>query len=290
MPNYIKPVERLTQEQIKAMLERIITRKAPSKPPVPKMSGEPKIPGMDPSMARASLGQPAPVTKEYGQLLDTMNSDKPITRTLPIDDAMQQYIGDPMRFKALPVGPPAEHAYPITRVRGAVPQEMRDPADMGMGIARERMVFKNPLPQNMRRTQGVINDELLGGNVPRGPAEQFEQMIKRKEQGVPKIEGEQVGSILALTGRLEDLWQANGGARSGMGGLWKAYWQGSNLKDKIKNPKDYFVTLAVRYHNNPETFGTIAPREKNLLDKMKTAYREKLGIDLDTGKPVSPAE
>jgi hypothetical protein len=271
MPNYLKPVAKATPEQLKAILERIVTRRSTPKLTPPKG-------GMDPMWAKGMLDLPAP-EKAYGQLLDRSIAGKEIPTTMPIDEAMQAYLGNPERWGQVPVGPPAKHVY-----------ASQDPStaagSLGAGIASERMVFRNPIPGNVAGNRASITRELLGQNNPMGEVGAFEAKVKRAAEGKPRLPESTVGDVLSLSVRLEDLWQTMGGGRSGIGNMWKMYLEGSNFRGRVKSAKDYFIASAVRYHNDPVKMGKQYPREKKLLDNMNQAYKEKMGVDLTTGLPV----
>jgi hypothetical protein len=280
MPPYLKPLAKLTKEQMKAVLERIVANRN-----TPKLA--PKTGGMDPTMARRMLDMPMQKENVYGQLLDRANPDKPITKTMPIKEAMSAYMEDPMRYGQLPVGPPAKHVYAEPPTGG---MEFGNLGDLSRGIATERMKFANPVPASVRGNQARITQELTGAD---------EQALQRQRLMTPntqrselpkhvKIPEQQMGDVIGLAVRLEDLWQAMGGGRSASANMWKMYLSGSNQKGKVKTAKDYFIASAVRNHNDPEMMAKHYPREKKLLDNMKAVYREQTGMDLDTGANIEP--
>lgn len=271
MPNYLKPITKATPEQMRAILERIVARK----------SGTRLVPdtgGMNPVAAREMLQHEPPVERTYGQLLDKGNPDKPITRTLPIDEAMNTYMNNPDRYGTLPVGPSAKHVYATD------PGGLYDSSRLGEGIAMERMKFQNPVPSSVRSNQASITRELLGQNVPAPPTMEPQGVVKSAVKKLPESE---IGNVLGMAARLEDLWRSMGGGRSGVANMWKQYLLGSSEKNKIKNAKDYFIASAIRNHNDPAMMAKRYPREKRLLDNMKSVYRENMGIDLDTGEPFT---
>lgn len=278
MPAYLKPLTKLTKEQMRSVLERIVANRN-----TPKLA--PKTGGMDPEMARKMLDYPVSKENVYGQLLDRANPDRPITKTMPINDAMQAYMGDPGRYGQLPVGPPAKHVYAEPQMPG---MEFGNLGDLGRGIAVERMKFANPVPASVRSNKASITRELTGANDPRVDTERL-MTPNTQRAAAPKhvkIPEQQMGDVLGLAVRLEDLWSAMGGGKSASANMWKMYLSGSNQKGKVKTAKDYFIASAVRNHNDPEMMAKYYPREKRLLDNMKAVYKEQTGIDLDTGASI----
>lgn len=272
MPNYLKPVIKATPEQMKAILERIVSRRS-----TPKLT--PKAGGMDPRVMQGAIESTPQNENVYGQLLDRANPDRPITKTMPINDAMNSYMNDPERYSALPVGPPARHAFTTP--------PSNNPYDMSMGIANERMTFKSPVPGGIRNTQASIINELARSAAPKEmPGVVAPQGARNTIKTA--IAKSSIGEVTALAARLEDLWKSmdGGGGRSGIGKMWKMYLEGSNMRGKVKNAKDYFIASAVRAHNDPIGMAKQFPREKKLLDNMKVGYSQKVGIDLDTGLPI----
>ncbi len=256
---------------MEAMLERIAKRKAASKLP-PKSS-------MNPQAALDMLNKEPTQENIYGQLRDISNPEVPVTRTLPIKEAMNTYMKNPESYTPLPPGPPVlRHIYPTT------PGGPMDASALGEGIANERMIFQHPVPSNIRSVQSSINKELLGGNEPLGNVGEFEKRIVEKEVGKPRAPEGSIGDVLTMSSKLEDIWQATGGGRSTFGSLWRQYLNGSNLKGKIKTPKDYFIASAIKEHNSPSWFAKQYPREKKLLDTMRSVYKERIGVDFTTGK------
>lgn len=266
MPNYLKPVVKYTPEQMKSVLARIIARRG-----TPKLA--PTEGGMNPAAARGMLDMPMAKENTYGQLMDRMDPQNPVTKTMPINEAMLTYMTDPERYSRLPVGPPAKHVFP------GPPNPAGDASSLGGSIASERMKFQDPLPPMIGRNQGVIKKTIMP------------QVGKMEPK--PKLAPSSVGDVLNLATRYEDLWKVVGmvnNRNSAVANLWKMYLQGSNQKGNVKNAKDYFIASAVRNHNNPQMMAKQFPREKRLLDKMKEVYKEKVGVDLDTGVPVKPSE
>ena len=284
MPNYLKPLTTASQAQMRAMLERIISKRKPS---AVKAEAAPAMaaPTMEKSAAERMLGSGLPFKEnEYGRLLDsTLESDIP--RTFPIKEAMEKYMTDPERYKPAPIGNAVRHVYPNADPSSAA-------GSLGAGIAAERMTFRSPVPPGIRANQASVQRELTGQNINRGKVSEFEEMIRRKAEGNPKY-AMPIGEQLALAARLEDLWRAmdgGTGGRSGAAKMWKMYLDSSNGRDKVKTGKDYFIACALREAANPVSFAKINPREKKLLDQMRRSYKEITGTDLASGRPQIPTE
>lgn len=278
MPNYLKPITKVAPEQMKAILERIVARRS-----APKLTAKG---GMDPQMARMMADQDPVREKVYGQLL-AKNQDAPELSqrmTLPIEEAMNKYMADPDKYSRIPVGPPAKHVYPTA------PHGPEDATAMGRGIAMERMKFQDPVPPEISRNVQSMRRELTGANDPM--LQQKQAMEKLMNPGMANTmkktqEIGNIGDVLGMAARLEDLWKALGGGRGGIAGVWKQYLQGSNQKGKVMNAKDYFIASAIRNHNDPAMMAKMYPREKKLLDNMKQIYKDQVGVDLDTGLPIT---
>jgi hypothetical protein len=287
MPNYLKPLTTASSAQMRAMLERIISKRKPVAKvpePSPAMPGAPP-PTMEKSAAERILGSGLPFKEnEYGRLIDNAIPDKPVPQTLPIQEAMNTYMTNPERYSPAPMGNPVKHVYP-----GGVGS---DSGSLGASIAAERMVFKNPVPPGIRANQASVQRELTGQNINRGKVGEFEAMVKQKAEGNPKY-AMPIGEQLALAARLEDMWRAmdgGSGGRSGAAKLWKAYLDSSNGRDKVRTGKDYFIACALRDQKDPKMMARHYPREKRLLDQMKKSYKEVTGTDLDSGVPAFPEE
>jgi hypothetical protein len=287
MPPFVRPIVDMTKAQATALVKRIMANKNLAKKteqlanrelmggPLPQLSGN-----APENAAREMLTQYAPGSERVmGNLLDTeaMGAAGPQARNLPIEEAMATYLSNPERYKAGPMGGPVSRVMP-TAPGG--PQDMT--GELGGGIAMERLKFKNPIQAlGTGPTKSSITREMTGQNaLPEvGPVEAYEKMMRQKfERKAPSPVP--LKDLENLAVRLDDMWQGSGGARSSYGEQWRDYRKSFSMQNNIKTPKDYFISSAVRYKNDPAQFAKRFPREKKLLDRMAEGYKEETGLDI----------
>lgn len=277
---FIKPIVRLSEAQIRSLLERIISRgqAATAKRGIPE------------SIARQMLESKPPNERIYSQLIDVSEPQAERTRTYPIEEALRTYMEAPDKYRVARTAPPIKHMYPVepdspmdvtSNMLGTGGPE--DVAGLGQGIAYELMKFRNPLPSNVMPIKKAIVNEMKG--VPEmpemGPVETYAKALEQKfAPPEPKLEGENLKSVMQLSLALEDLWSTTGGGRSMTGTLWKKYLEASRWKNKIKSARDYYVSSAIRFNEDPDKFRKLFPREANVLDRMYDDYLEQTGVDL----------
>lgn len=273
----MKPIVKLTEQQVKSLIERIVSRRvAAAKPKVPLQGEIPpeqfKWPAMEADRAREQLRMPSTSERAYGSLID-LEHPRQRRLNLPIEEAMSTFSQNPGRFKPSMPGGAAKHIFPTE------PGGPDDALKMGEGIANQRIVFRNPDPTSgIRRVmQKEIEPPMVEPPV-RQPSSQVMESHAIKKQGP-----EQMKEVMGFALALEDLWTSIGGGRSGMGVMWKDLWKGSALKDKLSNAKDYYVAMAMQYKNHPETMIKMRPRERKLLDRMFESYKGETGVDILKG-------
>jgi hypothetical protein len=287
MSGYGRPIVKLTTEQMKALLERVIQRRTPKKPAeFPGAAGMGAVSATERGAPEAAMKQmlnyPPMQTREYGQLRDmtkeTSAGMQPLT--LPIDEAMRTYMENPGRYSPVRTyNPPAKHVF-ATQPGGAEDAS----GALGLGIASETMKMRPVVPPGLESTSRAIQQEVSGANQ-MGPVATFERMLKQKAGQVEKkpFSSEDLASLTKDAAVMHEVWMNMGGGKSSTGTMWANYLKGSNLRNKIHTAKDYFLSSVVRYNNDPKKFAGWFPREKKLLDKMYDDYAEKTGISL---KPV----
>lgn len=265
-----------SQAQLKALLERIVTRRQSARmTPQTEQMGQ----GMNPSWVDALIGTQPAQSQEYGRLIDrtaVREGVPPTPMTMPIQQAREMFFGNPERYKEVTGTPSAKW------MRPAVPNSAEDvTAPMAGGIAFERMKFPPIVPSSVRstaRSMGNAPDMMAEAAMPEGAqgmAGAMEALMRPK--AMPK-EAQSLSEHMSTALMMDDLWKSTGGLRSSVGMRWKDLWQASRLKGKVSSAKDYFLSSAIRFKEDPARFAKSFPREAKLLESIGEAYKAETGI------------
>jgi hypothetical protein len=287
MPNLINPLLKLTKSQRDRLLERIVMRQSGKSSISPeimdpgfKQVGEyranvgglakdvPTIAGPEGRMTQSPLDQlmqqEPNATRDYGRLRN-LGREKAI-ETYPWPEAKLRFLRDTEGTYE-----PMNAAIPTAkRLRGAVPGAPNDVTEgfadenmksLARGLAYERMRFK-PIQNLTERlatdTRGVEEGaNTFGAMAP--PDTQKKLMVD---------EARQRASMLA------EMWKAFGGSKNVLRTQWKILHKGSRTSSRIKDPKDYFLSLGTHWLENPELVAQKHPREALILKELFNRIKE----------------
>mgnify|MGYP006883563382 CR=1 FL=1 len=244
MPNFIKPITKLSESQWRAILERTIMREG-------KSVGVPS--SLKPSLTQAMEGTAPPAERVMGRLykpdLRPGFEGAAVPEDLPWEAAKAKYLADPSAYlnKRASI-PPAKHLG--FGMEPGSPQDVSQALVPGLepkGVVYESLKYKPVVGAGEAKAQKAIESIF-------------------KEEGGPPPKVEQLVQDAAV---FDIMWKQIGGMRSAGGKLWEMYWKGSNKakSETINTARDYFLWCATQWKKNPTWFKSKYPREVKMLER-----------------------
>jgi hypothetical protein len=280
MPKYLEPLTKLTKEQWKAVVRRLMDKEGRLTESLANriMKTEPPV-----EAAMGRLEQAVP-TGSVGQQISPgrfLGETRPFIENLPIEEARARYFAAPEKYRA-----PSLYGEPSAKVLeqfGPGPETGAFARD----IAYTRQKFQPIIPSSTRSAasllRGEAEEEVTSTGLQRfGLTEEDvrpEMPIKQflKSRGVSiKEEAPAIVEVLQTALLADTLWKSFGGGRSAEGHLWEAYRSSSNLKHKFATRRDYFISSFSRWRQDPGQFAKKYPREAKLLKKLWNVFQEGL--------------
>jgi len=271
MPRFpIKPLIKLSKEQWKVLLERIMQKEG-------KFTAK---------GAGAVMGRPfePPVTKEVGALYkDVPIGAGEVTRTverLPIEEARAKYMQAPEQYVTPRMwAPSAKVMRPA-----AGPEE-----ELAAGLAYER-VKEVPLLPPISRTARTMQKEIA--------SKEMESALKRvgltkedirpgvkpelvlEEKGInPKnvITVPPVEELTTAAAIADEMWRNMGGGRGIGAKVWQLFKDTQRRPEEhIKTARDYFISCFVKWRQGPRAFANTHPKEARVLNQLWREFEESL--------------
>lgn len=278
MRRYVRPLLKLTAEQVVEILKRAFQKKGTSE--AAKLEA-----------AQWLLREVEPPARQVMARVWEKAETIPKLRYLPPEEALELVTKQPERYRSAWL--------PTEWKEVAMPtgQASPTPEELAKEIA-YRQVRLTPLFSRGEKTGLRTRKELLEEEVARyyglapeeaptraklleeiATKEQFTPMpiaaTERLEKKIPTIE-----ETVRLAGLAEYLWKEAGGKRGLTGKLFERYKNSSPGRFRGLDTRDYFVSSFVRYATKPEEFRRRFPREAKIFDGLL----ESIGKEVETFK------
>ena len=291
---YIKPLTKLSKEQWKALLARIVEKgKAPLGKKFPPYSeqlateGKLNLSGADYLLKHFE----PPIQKNLGTLAkDIPLGSGEVRRTferLPIEEARARYLANPGEY----VSPSSSGGTSIKEILQGLPPG--SPEELAAGIGYKRVNLQPILTPGMRQAQGVMSKIVRGEDIRRklgtlgvslkdiAPGVKPEQFLA--EKGL-STKSPPIDELIQLAAKAEDIWKSNmgvGGGRSVGAHLWERFRQSQvgGIQQAYKNGKEYFLASYLKWSRDPSKYAKSHPREARLLEQYEKVYTPKGGIE-----------
>ena len=259
----IKPLVKLTKEQLKELLKRVFEKEA--RPLTAKTGG-----------GLMSEVEP-PVEQEMGTLFKDLPELGGYRREqLPIGEARARYFAAPEEYMT----PTLEG--PSAKVLSQRPTQGMSPEELAEAISYERWKFKPIIPPSTQRSMGAImrGETIAGEEALLGRAgisfEDIRPGVKVRqvlaEKGLPtKVSKPPVEEVIKVAGAADALWKAMGGARSAEGKRWNQLLKNTTgvIKQHFTTGRDYFISSFYRWKKDPMKFSKSHPREARMFESMR---------------------
>jgi len=264
----VKPLIKLSKEQYKVLLERLI-RKAGK---------------FTYKAAGAVMNRPfePPVTREVGTLYKRMAEGEGLTaEQLPIEEARAKFAAaPPQTYVGETWGAP--EAKVMSTVAPGSPEEL------AAGLAYER-VKQVPIVRPVSRTARVMQRDI--------EATELEAAIRRlginpedvrpgvKLQTIIEEQGRKPRDMitvppaaeLASDAKIADrLWKNMGGTKSVSAKVWDIFRSTQRREEHIRTTRDYFISSFVRWRQAPRKFANTHPNEARVLDQLWREFEKSL--------------
>lgn len=266
----IKPLIKLSKEQWKVLLERIMQKEG----------------RLTKRAAGAVMSRPfePPVEQEVGALFrDVPMGAGETTRQverLPIAEARAKYLQTPEQYVAPSMSAP--EAKVMSRVPSGSPEEL------AAGIAYERVKQVPVVPQvsgTARTMQREIESQELEGAVRRLGVDPEDIRPGVKPQTIIEEMGRKPSEMITVPPAAElasdamvadQLWKSMGGGRSLGSKVWEMFRSSSRQKSHINTSRDYFISSFVRWKQAPKHFTRSYPREAKVLNQLWKEFETSL--------------
>jgi hypothetical protein len=258
MPNFIKPILKLTEPQRKALLKRIIEKQS--------SSGALERVGLSPDAMLPEAGGLSPLDQAmketpassmtYGRLGISQGEGMGTQmQNYPWPEAKMRYIQNPESF-TLPEVPPKTNRLHFGNVSEQVPE----------GAFSEEMKFRPVFTEGERKAaKAMAEDTVASPGALEGLPPRAKTFSEIKQ-----------GDLLENAVTADAMWKFMGGGRSAFGRMWQMYNDSAPSKFKSSEAKDFFVKTFLRYRTNPENALKTQPREAKALHTLYTEFESSL--------------
>jgi len=280
MPKYLEPLTKLTKEQWKAIIRRLMDKEGrlteslanrimKTEPPVEQAMGR-----LEQVIPTGGVGRQVSPGRFLGETTSRIEN-------LPIEEARARYFASPESYRA-----PGLFGEPSAKVL----EQFKPGPETGAfarDLAYTRQKFQPIIPPSTRSAAGVLRGEAEEEAVSTGlrrfgltaedvrPEMPIKQFLRSRGVSV-REEAPAIAEVLQTAMLADSLWKSFGGGRSAEGHLWEAYRSSSNLKHKFAASRDYFISSFSRWRQDPGQFAKKYPREAKLLKKIWDAFQEGL--------------
>lgn len=238
----IKPVLKLTKEQGKALIERLMAKEGK----------------LTPKVANELLKYEPPVERSMGIL----HKDLPIgvgestrkSEILPLGEARAKYFADPEAYSNPSMGAPS--AKVLRKVEPGSPEELAS------GLAYERNKFSPIVPYTVKQASKVSKQTIKDMVI--------ENPKMTKDVALPPAQ--EMLSHAVIADNMWKLMTGRAGSRSMAAKVWENLNQASRLKSQGWSTRDYFINSYTRFKRDPKKFVKTFPREARILDQMEREF------------------
>lgn len=279
MPNVrklVKPIAKLTKEQWERLLERVVLKQEGGlvKPLLPEAEA-----GSD--ALESVLGSEPMQTKVYGRLyqnIDLGGESMRQPRDYPWPEAVMRYLKAEGALSAETKKLPEAK---VLKMPGEVPAE-----ELSSALAPERVYERRiyrPIQYTAKKIKPAVDERKR--ELEQAAKSRLKQ-IKPVEKSLKKVikgkvdvtkQTPETDQLVRNAITLDQMWKFIGGKRSYTGKLWDSYRKQARGRRKVKEARDYFYRVGLKWIEDPDRTAKTYPREVKSLETIWKEMMEAYG-------------
>jgi len=273
MPNvtkFVKPIAKLTKGQWERLLERIVLKQEGNmiKPVLPEAEAGGEV-------LNNVLNSEPVRTRIYGRVYQNIDLDGENLRQpkdYPWPEAVMRYLKANGELSAETRKLPEAKVFKMPR---EIPKE-----ELGSALAPEKVYERRvyrPIQYTAKKIKPAVDEHKR--ELERAAASRLKQ-VKPVEKSLKKVtkgkvdltkQTPETDQLVKNAITLDQMWKFIGGKRSYTGKLWDTYRKQARGRRKVKEARDYFYRVGLKWIEDPDRTAKIYPREVRSLE---TVWKE----------------